>query len=70
MHHAIELDLGLGVGPVVDFHQARGIDGRVGLRRGQGRMPQQFLDRAQVTASRQQMRRERVAHRMRGRCCR
>jgi hypothetical protein len=49
----------------VDLHQARGIDGGVGLRGRQRGMAQQLLDRAQVAPGVQQMRGEAVAQRVR-----
>ncbi|PAV69546.1 hypothetical protein WR25_06092 [Diploscapter pachys] len=51
----------------IDVQQMRRIDGGVDLRRTEARMPQQLLQRAQVGAAAQQMRREAVAQRMRRR---
>src|SRR5262245_55968996 len=55
------------MGAAVDFQQAFGIDGGVDLGRRQRSMAEQFLDRAQIAAARQQMRRKGMAQRMRGR---
>ena len=49
----------------VDLQQLRGVDVRVALRRAQARVPEQLLDRAQVGAALQQVRRERMAQRVR-----
>ena len=50
---------------VVDAAQPFAVDVAVDLRRRQGAVPEQLLDRAQVGAALQQMRRERVAQSMR-----
>src|SRR4029077_1833780 len=55
------------VGVAVIFHEPLGVHRGVDLGGGQGGMAQQLLDRAQIAAARQQMRRERMAQRMRGR---
>ena len=49
----------------VHLEQLRRVDVRVALRRAQARVAEQLLDRAQVGAALQQMRRERVAERVR-----
>ncbi len=53
------------MGVAVDFHQTLGIDRGVHLRCRQGGVAEQLLDGAQVAAASQEMRRERVAERMR-----
>src|SRR5437899_2348100 len=45
----------------VDLEQLRGIDVRIALRRAQARVAEQLLNRPQVGAALQEMRRERVA---------
>ena len=42
----------------VDVDQLRGVDMSIPLRRAEPRVPEQFLDRAQVGAALQQMRRK------------
>ena len=49
----------------VHLEQLRGVDVRVALRRAEARVAEQLLDRAQVRAALQQMRRERVPQRVR-----
>src|SRR2546430_5546835 len=51
---------GTRVRAVVDLAQPPRIDVAVDLRRREGRMPKKLLDRAQVGAALEQMRRERV----------
>lgn len=50
---------------VVDIHQMGRVDSRIGLGGGQAGVAKQFLDRPQVTASRQQMSGKAMAHRVR-----
>ena len=49
----------------IHLEQLRGVDVRVALRRRQLHVPEQLLNRAQVGAALQQVRRERVAQRVR-----
>ena len=49
----------------VDLEQLRRVDVRVALRRAEARVAEQLLNRAQVRAALQQVRRERVAQRVR-----
>ena len=58
--------LGPGVRRFVDREQALGVDRGVALRRRQAGVAQQFLDRPQIAAAAQKMRREAVAQRVRG----
>src|SRR5882757_4629930 len=51
----------------IDLEQTFAIDGGVDLRRRQGGMPEQLLDRAQIAAAREQMGGEGMAQRMRRR---
>ncbi len=53
------------MGAVVYLHQARGIDGGIGLSGGQRCMAQQFLNGPQITARTQQMGGKAVAQRVR-----
>ena len=55
------------VGGVVDRQQLLRLDFRVALRRRQAGVAEQFLDRAQIAAAAEQMRRETVAQRVRRR---
>ena len=52
---------GSGMRAVVDTAQALSVDVAVDLRGGEGRVPEQLLDRAEVGAAFEQVRRERVA---------
>ena len=52
-------------GSSVHLEQLRGVDVRVALRRAQPRVAEQLLNRAQVGAALQQMRRERMPQRVR-----
>src|SRR3954451_21968951 len=57
--------LGPGMAPSVGRPQSRGLYSSVDLGRADRRVPQQLLDRAQVGATVEQVRRERVAQGMR-----
>ena len=54
-----------GCALLVDLEQLRGVDVRVALRRAEARVAEQFLNRAQVGAALQQVRRERMPQRVR-----
>src|SRR3954452_1839407 len=56
-----------GMGAAIDLQQPLGIDARINLRRRKRSMAEQFLNRAQVAAAAQQVRRERMPKRVRGR---
>ena len=53
------------MGLSVDVQQLRGVDVRVALGRAEARVAEEFLNRAQVGAALQQMRRERMPQRVR-----
>src|SRR6185437_5993953 len=55
------------VGGSIGSEQAIGVDGGINLRRRQRRVAEQFLDGAQIAAAAQQVGREAVAERVRGR---
>ena len=52
------------MGVAIYIQQARGIDVRIDLRRGQAGVTQQLLERSQVGAARQQMGRKAVSERV------
>src|SRR5437773_9088172 len=58
---------GTGMRPVIGLHQTAEVDVGVALRRGEARVAEQLLDRAQVGAGAEEMSREGVAQRVRRR---
>ncbi len=62
--------LGARMRLVVDGGEPHGVDGGIALRRRQTGVAEQLLDGAEIAAARQEMRREAVAQRMRGRAFR
>ena len=57
------------MGAAIDFQQAFGVNSRIDLRGRERRVAEQFLDRAQVAAARQQMGGEGMPERMRASPC-